>query len=105
MNRIENMKWRLPIFFFVSTCITFVVGITGWNYINHHGELPQPTLRIVLFAVLAVVNLFISYEAVLSFQRKLDVLHLAIKQVEKGNLSSRIAVFGTDSFDAVYEDF
>jgi NarL family two-component system sensor histidine kinase LiaS len=105
MNRIENMKWRLPIFFFLSTCITFFVGIEGRNYILNHPEITQPSLWIGLIVILAVISLLIGYVAALMYQRKLDILHLAIMQVAKGNLSSRIEVSGNDSYDAVYEDF
>jgi NarL family two-component system sensor histidine kinase LiaS len=105
MNRIENMKWRLPIFFFISSCITLTVGIIGRDYIIKHVELPQTALWITLLVGLGIISLLIGYEAALTFQRKLDVLHLAIMQVSKGNLSSRIDVSGTDTFDAVYEDF
>jgi NarL family two-component system sensor histidine kinase LiaS len=105
MNRIENMKWRLPIFFFISTCITIGVGIEGYIYINHHYELPQAPMWTILAIILALISLFIGYVAATMYQRKLDVLHLAVMQVAKGNLSSRIDVIGTDSFDTVYEDF
>ncbi|MEX2460064.1 MAG: histidine kinase [Paenibacillaceae bacterium] len=105
MNRIENMKWRLPIFFLISTCITIGVGIQGKVYINNHYDLPKIPMWFTLIIILALISLFIGYLTALMFQRKLDVLHLAIKQVAKGNLSSRIEVVGLDSFDIVYEDF
>jgi NarL family two-component system sensor histidine kinase LiaS len=105
LNRIENMKWRLPIFFIVSTFITIGVGTQGKVYIDSHYDLPPTPMWFILITIIALISLFIGYLAALMFQRKLDVLHLAIKQVSKGNLSSRIEVVGTESFDIVYADF
>jgi NarL family two-component system sensor histidine kinase LiaS len=105
MNRIENMKWRLPIIFFISTCVTFAIGIEGRDYILRHYDLPQTPMWAILIVTLAVISLFLGYVAALMYQRKLDVLHLAIKQVARGNLNSRIEINGTDNIDFVYEDF
>lgn len=105
MSRIENIKWRLPIFFLISTGITIGIGMQGKLYISHHYDLPQTPMWFILIIIIALISLFIGYLAALMFQRKLDVLHLGIKQVAKGNLSSRIELAGKDSFDIVYADF
>jgi len=105
MNRLDNMKWRIPVFLLIATTVTIMLGIAGWNYIDRQNALSQSTLRILLIVVLMVANLFAGYEIILIYQRKWDILHLAIKQLGKGNLRTRIHVAETDNFDELYEDF
>jgi len=105
LKRIKNVKWLLPIYFFAASLGTLLMALLGWMYLTSHDAAPGTELWVEFIVLLLLIGPVIGYFVARQYQRKVDSLHLAIKQVLKGNLSERLPVVGTDSFDSVYRDF
>lgn len=102
-ERLNSMKWKILLYFAVASMIIIAGGAILWIYIE-----PQltpnefwPTMAVFV----ALVCLGAGYLASRSIQRKVDMLHFAIMQITRGNLSSRIATQEGDAFGPIYRDF
>lgn len=104
-KRIRNIKWLLPIYFFAACAGTLLLALAGWVFLTSGGEPSGTDLWVEFVVVLLLIGPVVGYFAAKSYQRKVDGLHLAIKQLMKGNLSERMPVGGGDAFDAVHRDF
>lgn len=105
LKRIKNMKWLLPVYFLAATLATLLLGIAGWLYISTHKEAPGAGLWVEYVIFLMLIAPVVGYFVARQYQRKVDALHLSIKQVAKGNLSERLPVGQADPFETVYRDF
>jgi two-component system, NarL family, sensor histidine kinase LiaS len=105
LKRIKNIKWLLPVYFLAATTATLVVALLGWIYFSTHDEAPEADLWVEFVLLLLLIGPVVGYFVARQYQRKVDALHLVLKQIAIGNLSERLPVGGGDSFEAVYRDF
>lgn len=105
LKRIKNMKWLLPIYFLAATTATVVLGIGGWFYLSTHMEATGASLWVEYLLLLMLIAPGVGYFVARKYQRKVDALHLAIKQAAKGNMSERLPVGNADPFEGIYRDF
>lgn len=105
LKKIKNIKWLLPVYFLAATLATVLLGALGWVYILSHNAGPGSGIWVEFILLLLLVGPVIGYLVARQYQRKVDALHLAVKQIAIGNMSERLPVGAGDSFDAVYRDF
>lgn len=103
VRRSRSVKWELLLTFLISGGLIMSVFWIGIVYGGawYHG------MNWWLFGIstVIVVSLIMGYVAGVRLQRRLDVLHLSMMQVIKGNWSERIPLGDEASFDQLYEDF
>ncbi|CAM3119535.1 sensor histidine kinase [Paenibacillus sediminis] len=99
----NNTKWQL-LFYFVLTgmfaVILYYIGDYAGYFVISNQEASASLIAIVLF-----LSLIVGYIAVQRFLRKLDLLHLNILQVGKGNLTVRMPQTDDHTFASVYHEF
>lgn len=105
LKRIKNMKWLLPVYFLAATLVTLLLGIAGWLYLSTHLETPSASMWAEYAVLLLLIAPGVGYYVARKYQRKVDALHLAIKQVAKGNMGERLPAPPGDPFESVYRDF
>lgn len=105
LKRIKNIKWLLPVYFLAATSATLVVALIGWIYFTTHDEAPGADLWVEFILLLLLIGPTVGYFVARQYQRKVDTLHLALKQIAIGNLSERLPVGTGDSFEPVNRDF
>lgn len=105
LKRIKNLKWLLPVYFLAATSATLLVALLGWIYFTTHDEAPGADLWVEFVLLLLLIGPAVGYFVARQYQRKVDALHLALKQIAIGNLSERLLVGSGDSFEPVYRDF
>lgn len=105
LKRIKNIKWLLPVYFLAATLATLLLALFGWYYISTHEEAPGPELWVEFVLLLLLIGPAVGYFVARQYQRRVDALHLAVKQISIGNLAERLPVGNGDSFDSVYRDF
>lgn len=98
-----NMKWELLSYFFISQMLILFVLFVEWLYFAEALTLREQVISYVV--IIVVVGMAVGYFAAQNAQRKVDTLHLAILQLSKGNLTSRINADSNDSFGRIYHDF
>lgn len=104
-KRINSIKWLLPIYFLAATSGTLLLGLVGWLYLSTHETAPGADLWVEFVVLLLLVGPSIGFFVARKYQRKVDALHLAIKQVGIGNMTERLPVGSGDTFEGVYRDF
>jgi two-component system, NarL family, sensor histidine kinase LiaS len=105
LKRVKNMKWLLPVYFMAATSATLLLGIGGWFYLSTHMEATGASLWVEYVLILMLIAPGVGYFVARKYQRKVDALHLSIKQIAKGNLAERLPVGPVDPFEGVYRDF
>jgi len=103
MRNFRNMKWEMIAYFLVAAAASMAAFFLLWHYL-------APALTFIQLSLLTgcaflAVGAVVGFAAALRFQRKVNVLHMAILQLSRGNLTEKIPVTGTDSFDKIYDDF
>ena len=99
------MKWVLPVYFFLVQLITLVLVFYGWMSWSERGEDARMGLWSEYLLALLLIGPVVGYVLARQYQRQLDILHLAIKQAAKGNLSEKLPMAGIHAFDPLYRDF
>jgi NarL family two-component system sensor histidine kinase LiaS len=104
LRGIRNMKWELLVYFLVVSELSIVIVLIGLYYLP---MLITSLLSIWIIIALCVllVGFIIGYFIAVRFQRKVNLLHLSILQLSRGNLTTRIPLTGNDTFDKIYYDF
>ena len=99
----KSVKWELLLTFVISGCIIMSVFWIGLVY----GGTWYQGMNWWLFGIstVIIVSIIMGYVAGVRLQRRLDVLHISMMQVLKGNWSERIPLGDDASFDRLYEDF
>jgi signal transduction histidine kinase len=103
MRNFQNMKWEMIAYFLVAAAASFAAFFLLWHYLAP--VIPFLHLLLLIVCSFLAIGAVIGFVAALRFQRKVNVLHLGILQLSRGNLSEKIPVTGTDSFDKIYDDF
>lgn len=105
LRRIRNIKWQFSVYFLAATLATLVLVFAGYAYLAAQDTVPTLELMTGFIALILLIGTAIGYYFARQYQRKVDKLHLAIKQAIKGNWAERIEVTGDDVFDPLYRDF
>jgi two-component system, NarL family, sensor histidine kinase LiaS len=105
LKRINNLKWVLPIYFLAATLATLLLGAGVWFYLTTHMEGPGAGLWVEYAVLILLVPPGVGFVVARRYQRKVDTLHLSIKQIAKGNLAERLPAGPVDPFEGVYRDF
>lgn len=103
MRNFQNMKWELTAYFLVAAAANFAAFFLLWHFFA--ATIPYPHLLLLICLSFVAVCAVVGFVAALRFHRKVNVLHLSILQLARGNLSEKIPVTGSDSFDKIYDDF
>lgn len=103
MRNFQNMKWEMIAYFLIAAAASFAAFFLLWHYLAP--AMPLFHLLLLVAGSFLLIGAVVGFVAALRFQRKVNVLHLAILQLSRGNLSEKIPVTGTDSFDKIYDDF
>lgn len=103
MRNFQNMKWEMMAYFLIAAAANFAALFLLWHYFA--AVIPFFYLLVLIGLALLAIGSVVGFVAALRFQRKVNVLHLGIIQLSRGNLSEKIPVTGTDSFDKIYYDF
>ena len=98
-----NMKWMLVRYFLLSTVVVLAAAYLGWIYMAPQFSSIDMWLGFV--GGLVLLGLFVGYWASVHFTRKVDMLHISILQLMKGNMSHRINGMEQDSFYRIFTDF
>lgn len=92
----KNLKWEILFYFLAASVISAVSVFFGWFYLQN--ILNGINFWIGIAAILLVVGLTVGFFAALRLQRQLDVLHLGIIQLAKGNLAARVSASGSSLY-------
>ncbi|OGX60605.1 MAG: hypothetical protein A2189_09225 [Paenibacillus sp. RIFOXYA1_FULL_44_5] len=103
MMKSLNMKWMLVRYFLLSTVVVLAAAYLGWIYMAPQFSSIDMWLGFV--GGLVLLGLFVGYWASVHFTRKVDMLHISILQLMKGNMSHRINGMEQDSFYRIFTDF
>ncbi|RCX17409.1 signal transduction histidine kinase [Fontibacillus phaseoli] len=100
---LKNTKWELLLFFLLAgglAAITLYIGtVTGVIVVN------DSRIWIYDMAGVVVLTLIIGYVAGRRIQGRIDLMHLNMLQVAKGNLSVRMPETVDQTFAGVYQEF
>lgn len=100
---LRNTKWGLLLYFALSGCVAILAMLLGYFYLER--MLTGAHLWVYYFIVIVIISMMIGYVATQRIQRRLDVLHLGMLQVSKGNLSIRIPRTDDPSFARLFHEF
>ncbi|MVO98999.1 sensor histidine kinase [Paenibacillus lutrae] len=103
MRRLWSMKWQLMLYFLASSLLT--LGVLGFAQLYIPWETVNDTWKLMFGLLTVLIGQAVGFIAARSFQRKVDVLHMAMLQLAQGNLKDRLPVDPMDSFRPVYEAF
>jgi two-component system, NarL family, sensor histidine kinase LiaS len=99
----RSNKWELIVMFASSSLLSVVVAYLGLMYMEP--AVPLAEWWSAVAAAFLLVNVGFGYWAAQRFQRRIDALHLALKQVASGNMAVRIPEAGARSFTPAYREF
>lgn len=102
---LRSGKWELIGMFVLATIVTVVLTVLLWNMMAEHLGLLE--LKIWTGCLLLLSSGAFGYWAAQRFGRRLDTLHLSLKQAVNGNYEVRITEDGKGqhSFLPIYREF
>ncbi|MFS0727228.1 HAMP domain-containing sensor histidine kinase [Paenibacillus sp. 1P07SE] len=104
VQMLRSSKWELILFFVFSSVISSALWYWGIDLMREAGAGEQQS-RLTIPLIILLVNLALGYWAAQRWQRRIDTLHLALKQAANGNLAVRIPEEGARSFTAAFHEF
>src|SRR5690606_37370556 len=99
----RSNKWELIMIVLGASLLSAAILAAGVYY--EGAVLPPAEWRPAVAAVFIVANIGVGYWAAQRMQRRIDSLHLGIKQAISGNLAVRIPEEGARSFTPIYREF
>ncbi|GGA38403.1 sensor histidine kinase LiaS [Paenibacillus physcomitrellae] len=103
MKVLKSTKWELLFYFLLTGVLT--AGILYAGNSTDYIVVSDPRVWIYYVAGIVVFTVVIGYIAGQRIQRRLDLLHLSMLQVAKGNLSVRIPETTDMTFAGIYGEF
>lgn len=100
---LRSGKWELIGMFVIASVVSLVLAGTAWIGLMH--ETGQTEVRLWAASVFLLVSAGFGYWAAQRIGRRIDTLHLSLKQASNGNFSVRITEGGHNSFIEVYREF
>ncbi|WP_420488773.1 histidine kinase [Paenibacillus caui] len=103
MKVLKSTKWELLCYFLLTGVLTAGVLFAGnWA---HYIEVTDSRIWIYYLMGILIFTVVIGYIAGQRIQRRIDVLHLSMLQVAKGNLAVRIPETLDLTFAGIYSEF
>ncbi|NIK78538.1 NarL family two-component system sensor histidine kinase LiaS [Paenibacillus castaneae] len=100
---LRSGKWELIGMFVLASMLSYFLGSVTWNaLINETGK---TEVRLAAASVFLLVSAACGYWAAQRIGRRIDTLHLSLKQASNGNFGVRITEGGHNSFIVVYREF
>lgn len=100
---LKNTKWELLLFFLMTGSLAAIVRYVGT--VTGVIVVLEPRLWLYDMAGVVVLTLIIGYIAGRRIQGRIDLLHLNMLQVAKGNLSVRMPETVDQTFAGAYQEF
>lgn len=101
---LRSGKWELIGMFVAASIAAFLLAATTWIVLGDN--VPKTEVRLGAAAVFLLVSAAFGYWAAQRIQRRIDLLHLSLKQAANGNYSVRISEYGHPmSFTEAYREF
>ncbi|WP_053371980.1 sensor histidine kinase [Paenibacillus sp. FJAT-27812] len=100
---LRSGKWELIGMFVIAAVVSLVLGAVTW--IGLVDETGKTEARLGAAAVFLLVSAAFGYWAAQRIGRRIDTLHLSLKQASNGNFGVRITEGGHNSFIEVYREF
>jgi NarL family two-component system sensor histidine kinase LiaS len=100
---LRSGKWELIGMFVIASCLSLLLGAVVWNGLID--EVNKTEVRLGAASVFILVSVAFGYWAAQRIGRRIDTLHLSLKQASNGNFGVRITEGGHNSFIEVYREF
>ncbi|WP_139996450.1 sensor histidine kinase [Paenibacillus paridis] len=100
---LRSGKWELIGMFVIASVTAFFLGLVAWN--GFAADTGKTEVRLVAASVFLLVSAAFGYWAAQRIGRRIDTLHLSLKQASNGNFGVRITESGHNSFVEVYREF
>ncbi|WP_419874401.1 histidine kinase [Candidatus Pristimantibacillus sp. PTI5] len=100
---LRSGKWELIGMFVIASVVSLVLGAVTW--IGLADEMGKTEVRLGAASVFLLVSAAFGYWAAQRIGRRIDTLHLSLKQAANGNYGIRITESGHNSFIEVYREF
>lgn len=100
---LRSGKWELIGMFVLASAVSLVLAGAAW--IGLAKETGQTEVRLWAASVFLLVSAAFGYWAAQRIGRRIDTLHLSLKQAANGNYGVRITENGHNSFIEVYREF
>lgn len=89
--------------FVIASTVSLILGAVVWNGLLD--EVNKTEVRLGAASVFLLVSVAFGYWAAQRIGRRIDTLHLSLKQASNGNFGVRITEGGHNSFNEVYREF
>ncbi|WP_339204393.1 sensor histidine kinase [Paenibacillus sp. FSL K6-3182] len=100
---LRSGKWELIGMFVIASTVSLILGAVVWNGLLD--EVNKTEVRLGAASVFLLVSVAFGYWAAQRIGRRIDTLHLSLKQASNGNFGVRITEGGHNSFNEVYREF
>ncbi|MGG1637366.1 histidine kinase [Paenibacillus sp. MCAF9] len=100
---LRSGKWELIGMFVIASTVSLILGAVVWNGLLD--EVNKTEVRLGAASVFLLVSVAFGYWAAQRIGRRIDTLHLSLKQASNGNYGVRITEGGHNSFNEVYREF
>ncbi|WP_054023527.1 sensor histidine kinase [Bacillus sp. FJAT-28004] len=100
---LRSGKWELIGMFVIASSLSLLLGAVVWNGLID--EVNKTEVRLGAASVFILVSVAFGYWAAQRIGRRIDTLHLSLKQASNGNFGVRITEGGHNSFIEVYREF
>ncbi|MFC0213020.1 histidine kinase [Paenibacillus chartarius] len=98
-----NMKWRLMVYFFTASLLAVACVWVAFQY--YRDQLTRGDVQLGVFAAIVCAGQVVGYIAAKWMQRKIDLLHVAIIELSKGNFTNRIPIEPNDPFQQIFSEY
>lgn len=102
---LRSGKLEIIAMFSVSALLSAGSVYALWEWLVYAGHMPAFEFGIWVILVLLLVSAGFGYWTAQSIQRRIDALHIAIKQANNGNWAVRMQPSGARSFEALHVEF
>jgi len=100
---LRSGKWELIGMFVIASVVSLMLAGAAWLGLIH--ETGQTETRLWAASVFLLVSAAFGYWAAQRIGRRIDTLHLSLKQAANGNYGARITEAGHNSFIEVFRQF
>ncbi|WP_317967060.1 sensor histidine kinase [Paenibacillus sp. CCS19] len=102
---LRSGKLEIIAMFSVSALLSAGSVYALWEWLVYEGDMPTVEFGLCVILVLLLVSACFGYWTAQTIQRRVDALHIALKQANNGNWAIRMPLSGARSFEAVHVEF
>jgi len=100
---LRSSKWEMILFFVASSVLSVVVWVIGGHYVDSRAGEKDPWIGVA--AIFLLVSGVFGYFVAQRIHRRMDMLHLGLKQASHGNFDVRLPENGARAFSPVFREF